>query len=380
MNDDGYQVQFGLRINTDDVRLIRAIASADALSSVIRGIHIAPHVRSRLDRLNIVRTVRATTAIEGNLLPEAEVARVLASRDARGGGALGWDRDVAEVRNAERAMQLIAQTLERSPDERLTETLVCRINEVLTAGIDYQDHLPGRYRAHAVRVGPFVPPRSPQSVRRLMAELIEWLYGAEALGLHPIVRALVAHFYLVTIHPFGDGNGRTSRAVESFLLYQASINAFGFYSLANFYYKRRDEYFHELNQARLAADLTPFVLFAAEGLVTELQSVQREVLAYLEVLAFRDHAREALRRQDLSARTRQRMLDFVDLLGDQPSAVSAIRLGRHPISRLYRDTSIRTMERDVAMLERLGLIRREDAAIAVNVEVLEAQRRAPFDD
>ena len=79
-------------------------------------------------------------------------------------------------------------------------------------------------------------------------------------------RAIAAHFYLVSIHPFGDGNGRTARAIESFLLYQAGVNAFGFYSLANFYYRERDRYVRELTDARFhhGGELTPFVLFGLE--------------------------------------------------------------------------------------------------------------------
>ena len=119
---------------------------------------------------------------------------------------------------------------------------------------------------------------------------------------------------MVSIHPFGDGNGRTARAVESFLLYRAGVNAFGFYSLANFYYRERDRYIQELTDARFqhGGDLTPFILFGLEGLVAELESVHREVLDQVKITAYRDYARAALETYPrLSRERRARMLDLV---------------------------------------------------------------------
>ncbi len=54
---------------------------------------------------------------------------------------------------------------------------------------------------------------------------------------HPVVRALLAHFFLVTIHPFGDGNGRVSRLVEAAILYEGGYNVYGFYGLSNYFYR-----------------------------------------------------------------------------------------------------------------------------------------------
>jgi Fic family protein len=47
-----------------------------------------------------------------------------------------------------------------------------------------------------------------------MDEYIEFVNHPRLIAGHPVIRALLAHFFLVTIHPFGDGNGRVSRLVE----------------------------------------------------------------------------------------------------------------------------------------------------------------------
>ena len=131
-----------------------------------------------------------------------------------------------------------------------------------------------------------------------MAGFVRWFNTGMPTHWNPILRAIVAHFYVVSIHPFGDGNGRTSRAVESFLLYKAGVNVRGYYSLSNYYYQNRSEYIDSLNRVRPqeAFNLTPFVIFALKGLVQELEAVHEELLEEVRIIAFRDYAREILDR------------------------------------------------------------------------------------
>lgn len=366
-----WDVRFNLPLDLSDTRLLAALARAEALSSVIRGVHISPYVRERLDRLNIVRAVRGTTAIEGADLSEEEVARVIASPEPVLGSAR--QRDEQETRNAELVMRHISRVLHLDPKAPLSEDMICRINEILTDGISYANHTPGHYRSHGVTAQTYVAPRTGEEVRRLMSEFVQWLNSGPCLRWPPIARAIAAHFYLVSIHPFGDGNGRTSRAVESYLLYQADINAFGFYSLANFYYRHRDEYMAKLDEVRFkAGNLTPFVQFAVDGLVEELEAVHREVLAYIEKLSFRDFASEALRQARLSAKTHQRLSQLMSFVSEDPIPLRSLRDGTHSAAGLYRGASIRTLERDVAELESLRLVVRAEGVVRANLAALRA--------
>ena len=119
-----------------------------------------------------------------------------------------------------------------------------------------------------------------------MREFIRWFNTGAPTRWHPIIRAIVAHFYVVSNHPFGDGNGRTSRGVEGYLLYRAGINARGFYSLSSFYYENRPAYIYSMNriQIQMNEDLTQLVLFALSGLDEELRAVYEEVIAEMHII------------------------------------------------------------------------------------------------
>ena len=367
-----WDVHFNVRVLTEDPEMLRLVARVEALASVIRGIPIPPHVHQRLDRLNIIRAVRGTTGIEGTEFSEEEVAEILSSPP----GSLdeASNREQQEVRNAEALMLDVAERLKRSPRVPLTEELIHSFHATLTRGIDYEHNEPGRYRSYRVNVGRYVPPETSDDVRERMAEFIEWFNTGPPARWNPVVRAIVAHFYVVSIHPFGDGNGRTSRAVESYLLYQAGINARGFYSLANYYYQYRSEYVRHLRlvQFRSTDDLTPFVVFALKGLAKELEAVHQEVLAEVRIISFRDFAREVLSSEGrLGSRAGERILNFLIEIGTEPISLSDMRSRRHPLSRLYSGMSTRTFTRDIRFLEQRRLVEVEGDMLRANLGTMD---------
>ncbi|MFQ5658571.1 MAG: Fic family protein [Candidatus Methylomirabilales bacterium] len=370
-----WTVTFDLHLDLGNHELLALVAKAHALAKVIREIPIPPGVQERIDRLNILRAVRSTTGIEGTELSETEVEQILAQPKRR---VLpeGRQREELEVRNAERVMEFVAHLVLRRPDEPLTEELICNIHHLTTEGIDYPQNEPGMYRNHAVHAGTYVPPRTGEQVRQLMREFVKWFAEGEARAWDPAIRAIAAHFYVISIHPFGDGNGRASRAVESFLLYQGGLNARGFYSLANHYYRHRPEYVAHLDHVRFESggNLTPFVLFALRGLVEELESVHSEVLRQVRIIAFRDYARETLlEAKKLRTKTGERMLQLLlGLVSERgPVSLTALRHGQHRLAGLYARVTPKTLSRDLNFLREGELICVQDDAIWANLDLME---------
>ena len=373
-----WDVAFDRHIALDDLALIRAVAEAGAVAKFIRGVPLPPPVQERLDRLNVMRAVRGTTGIEGTELDEGEVERILETPPETPVLPASRARDEREARNAAAVMEFVARTISADPARPLTEELIRELHRLTTGGIDYPHNEPGVYRSHAVRVGDYVPPRDGADVRRLMAAFGDWLNTPPATGWPPIVRAVAAHFYFVSIHPFGDGNGRTARAVESYLLYQTGVNVLGFYSLANFYYRNRPEYIAMLDRCRFNADgdLTPFVLFAVSGLVEELDAVREEVIAEVTRMAFRAYALETMRvARGMGGAVRGRLASFLDRLAAEPVTEDDLASGRSALAGIWRGMSRKTMTRDLARLEGLGLIAREDGLVRPRHEAMSQSRR-----
>ena len=368
-----WEVHFDLILRVDSRQIIESLARIHALADVIRGIPIPPSAQQRLDRLNILRAVQGTTGIEGAEFTEEELERILdTDRDAP---ALegGREREEREARNADALMWHVAEFVRGNPAEPISEPLILRFHRILTEGIDYPHNEPGRYRSHPVTVGYYRPPADGEEVRRLMAELVQWLNTGRASSWDPALRAIVAHFYLVSIHPFGDGNGRTSRAVESFLFYKAGVNVRGYYSLANYFYRNRQEYVDNLNlvQTRGGNDLTPFVLFALNGLAVELEAVHAEVLEEVRIIAFRDYAREFLAGAGkLGTPAGERQLRFLTELSGENVSLKELRSGIHRLSYLYRRVTTRTLMRDLNYLKENDLIAIEDDELRARVDLM----------
>ena len=356
-----------------DRQIVEDLAKVHALAGVIRGIPIPPSVQRRLDRLNILRAVQGTTGIEGTELSEEEIDLVVESSPGDAPLGLGREREEQEVRNAEALMRYVAEYVEYNPTAPISEALISRFHEILTQDISYPHNEPGHYRNHAVTVGTYRPPPTGEEVRRLMAEFVRWFNTDLPTHWDPVLRAIVAHFYVVSIHSFGDGNGRTSRAVESFLLYKAGVNVRGYYSLSNYYYRNRPEYIANLNLVRQQEgfNLTPFVSFALKGLVQELESVHEEALGEVRIIAFRDYSREALADTGkLGTPAGERQLRFlIDLSGSSVS-FKELRSGGHTLSRLYRNVTSRTLARDINYLKQQNLIVVAGDEIRANLELM----------
>lgn len=75
----------------------------------------------------------------------------------------------------------------------------------------------GEFRRTQVYVGGHIPP-GPGDLSILMQRFEQWLNSDKAMSLHPVKYAALAHYKLVHIHPFTDGNGRTSRLLMNTIL------------------------------------------------------------------------------------------------------------------------------------------------------------------
>ena len=338
---------------------------------------LPPDWKTQLDQLNRVRAVHGTTALEGNPLSEAEVRQQMELLASPTAPPSSPSRDQRQVLNAGRAQDWVRErfTPEAAP---LRRSDILRMHELVTEGSDETDNVPGRLRTHPVVVGAEAlggvhRGAPPQEVSRLVDQFVAFVNSRSFMANHPVVRALLAHFFLVTIHPFGDGNGRVSRLVEAGILFQGEYNVYGFYGLSNYFYRHGDEYKRLLQQSRHSQpfDLNAFVAFGVEGFAAELRGINNFIKTKLNRVVYRTtlvrafNQRAGKRRRVINQRE-YGLLDFllqetepIDPFAEEPSrriAYSELRQAPY-VKGVYRRVTARTFYRELTRLAEMGFIK-----------------------
>lgn len=174
---------------------------------------LPPELVRNLEEWFLVELTYTSNALEGNTLSRKETAAVVEKGLTVGGKTLV---EHLEATNHAKALQDIMR-LSQTPTRKLKLADLLRIHETVLRGIE--DEHAGHFRSIPVRISgsPVILP-NPVKVPDLMDAFIEWL--ASSSDRHPAELAAEAHYQLVTIHPFVDGNGRTARLLMNLILMQ----------------------------------------------------------------------------------------------------------------------------------------------------------------
>ncbi len=151
--------------------------------------------------------------IEGNTLSIQETELVINQGLTISGKTM---KEHLEAINHAEAIAFLKEIVQKK--QTITDRLVLQLHALVLRGIDRENA--GVYRKLQVRIGgsKHVPPDA-WKVPSEMEALFEW-YKEHQSVLHPIVLAAEMHERLVSIHPFIDGNGRTSRLLMNLILLQ----------------------------------------------------------------------------------------------------------------------------------------------------------------
>lgn len=190
-----------------------------------------------------------SNAIEGNTLTLKET-KVALEGITIGGKTL---REHFEVINHREAILFMEELVQQNTP--LSEWNIKQLHQLVLKNIDTENA--GRYRRINVLIaGAEHKPMDALLVPQAMADFIGW-YETQAMQLHPVERAARVHGEFVKIHPFVDGNGRTSRLLMNLELMKAGFPA------AVLPVQCRLEYYEALDQAHCHHDYAPFLALIA---------------------------------------------------------------------------------------------------------------------
>lgn len=214
-----------------------------------------------------------SNAIEGNSLTLKETFLVVNEGITIKGKPL---KDHLEAKSHQWALDYLYELVSKNKKNTISERTIRMFHQIVIQDTDKE--WAGKYRNSLVLIGG-TDLKLPEAVEvpKLMSNLIKWISKNEN-KVYPIELASIVHHRLVAIHPFFDGNGRTSRLMMNVILMQAG------FPLSVILKNDRNKYYNVLNKAD-KGDLVPFVRFVA-------QSVERSLNIYLKVLTPKDKSKE----------------------------------------------------------------------------------------
>ena len=339
---------------------------------------LRPDDHERLLGVSLIKGAQATTAIEGNTLTAAEIKRVAA------GESLPPSKEYQEieVRNVLEAMNdLLNEVATQQQAQRISTDLILRLHQMVGKDLGpHFDAVPGRFRKDDRVVGPYRCPR-PDLVPELVEQLCDWLaqeflfHSGEQPFADAVVQAIVTHVYLEWIHPFGDGNGRTGRLLEFYILLRAGTPDIASHILANFYNTTRPEYYRQLEQASKAQDLSDFIDYAVkgfrDGLFETLDTIQNSQfeMAWRSFI-YDKFADRRYTKRNVFKRRRELMLNFP--VGREVE-LDQLALLTSNLARAYAQLSERTLKRDLEVLQEMHLVQKHGERYRARNETLRIQ-------
>ena len=107
----------------------------------------------------------------------------------------------------------------------------------------------------------YVPPQSEVEIKQKLKNLEEFLYGVRFMDLDPLIKMAVMHYQFESIHPFGDGNGRTGRISNILWLVQEGLLHRPILFLSKYYLEHRAEYYEGFQKIHISGEWENWIVY-----------------------------------------------------------------------------------------------------------------------
>ena len=258
--------------------ITRQIAEISSAREAILNSPLLPRIENRLKREALINRSHHSTSIEGNRLSKDEVAIIASGKNVK-----ARPRDKQEVLNYIKALKFIDKHGRHI--QHFTPAVILKLHKLITQGV-LPEKQAGRYRDKMVYVVDnlgrtvFTPPKE-LDISDLVKDLCDWLNSQEATNLYPVLTAGIAHYELVRIHPFIDGNGRVARALATLILYKSEFDIKDFFVLDDYYNENRQSYYSALQSVDpRKIEITQWLEYFIEGVAEQMAAIKKKIQSF----------------------------------------------------------------------------------------------------
>jgi Fic family protein len=261
--------------------ILKNIGAIEASKEIIESAPLVPSFEKQFQSDAIVRTIHHGTHIEGNDLTLYQTKKILEGADV-----YARARDIQEVINYRNVMGLLDEFAVKrggyDPNmlkdiHRLTVDRIIapeKIGVFRTTEVLIKEEGTGKVIFH--------PPPHVE-VPYLLEDFFAWLNDPGAMEIHPVIRAGIAHYILVAVHPFVEGNGRTVRAFATLILMREGYDIKRFFSLEEHFDNDPAAYYDAIGEVDIQSsnigsrDVTPWLEYFTATLGVELGKIKDKV-------------------------------------------------------------------------------------------------------
>lgn len=336
-------------------KILKSIGEIEAAKEIIEDAPLVPSFEKQFQSDAVVRTVHHGTHIEGNDLSLAQTKKIL-----EGESVVARARDIQEVINYRNVVELLDDLAYKRGGykaEDLREIQQTSVYKIV------QEEKVGVFRKSQVIIKNeetqevILRPPSFIEVPYLIDDFMDWLNDAQTKDLHPILLAGIAHYILVAVHPFVEGNGRTARAFATLILIKEDYDIKRFFALEEHFDDDPASYYAAFaqvdKQSEVIAqrDLTVWLEYFTEVVAVELVKIKEKV----KKLSMDTRLKVKIGKQVALSERQVRLIEFIT---DNGSA--AMRDLKEVLKMVSEDTILR----DLRDLMDKGIIKKEGSTKA----------------
>lgn len=264
-------------------QMAKKMMDIQAANTLVEQLPIPANILAELQKESSIQRVVLSTKIEGTRLDERQLREALQKSRVTS--------EEQEVVNLYKAMEYLDQCAARRLP--ITEDLIKKLHAIIRVISGGRRPTISEYRTQQNKVAEersgalvYLPPEY-KDVPILMEDLVAWVNQPEQQQLPAPIKAGIFMWQFLTIHPYMDGNGRTARALATYILRQHGLWLKGLFILESYYDRHLEGYYkniqmglhHNYYFGRNNCDLTPWLSFFIDGLAEVFQEAAELIKA-----------------------------------------------------------------------------------------------------